>query len=162
MIDGSGLVVGVRPGWRCGLTAALALAGFMTVAEVVGQYAVTTVANFGVPDAVGVKSSAPLCLGSDGAFYGTTYAGGGSVRGTVFKLSSGGSKLEVLRRFTGLEGDGAVVYGGVIEAGNGALYGTTGEGGVSNKGTIFRLNRDGSDYRVLRSFTGAEIGRAHV
>ncbi len=148
-------MVGVRPGWRCGLTAALALAGFMTVAEVVGQYAVTTVANFGVPDAVGVQSSAPLFLGSDGAFYGTTYAGGGSVRGTVFKLSSGGSKLEVLRRFTGLEGDGAVVYGGVIEAGNGALYGTTGEGGVSNKGTIFRLNRDGSDYRVLRSFTGA-------
>ena len=65
------------------------------------------------------------------------------------------SRVEVLRRFTGLNGDGARVYGGVIEARNGLLYGLTGEGGISNQGTIFRLGRDGSGYQVLRSFTGA-------
>jgi uncharacterized repeat protein (TIGR03803 family) len=74
--------------------------------------------------------------------------------GTVFKLSSDGTDLKVLHRFTGLGGDGARVYGAVIEASNGLLYGSTSEGGISNQGTIFRLGRDGSGYQVLHKFTG--------
>jgi uncharacterized repeat protein (TIGR03803 family) len=33
------------------------------------------------------------------------------------------------------------------------LYGTTANGGSKNAGTVFKLNRDGSDYNVLRSFS---------
>lgn len=120
-----------------------------------GEFVVDPVKSFGVPDQVGANSSATMIIGSDGAFYGTTYAGGGAVRGTVYRLSSDGTELRVLHRFTGLSGDGAKVYSGVIEASNGMLYGTTGEGGTSDKGTIYRLRRDGSDYEVLYSFTGA-------
>ena len=132
----------------------LAVAVLMGALAVRGDFVVAPVSSLGVPDLVGANSSAPLILGSDGAFYGTTYGGGGAVRGTVFKLSSDGAELQVLRRFTGLSGDGAKAYGGVIEASNGLLYGLTSEGGISNQGTIFRLGRDGSGYQVLHRFTG--------
>src|SRR5438552_608949 len=59
----------------------------------------------------------------------------------------------VLRNFTGREGDGASPLGGVIEASDGALYGTTETGGSSILGTIFKLNKDGSGYAVLYSFS---------
>jgi uncharacterized repeat protein (TIGR03803 family) len=39
-----------------------------------------------------------------------------------------------------------------LEGGDGALYGTTGEGGSNDLGTVFKLNKDGSGYAVLRSF----------
>jgi uncharacterized repeat protein (TIGR03803 family) len=42
----------------------------------------------------------------------------------------------------------------LVEANNGALYGSAPNGGISNKGSIFRLNKDGSDYTVLRHFAG--------
>ena len=131
------------------------LASLVVAPAVWGQFSVLTLKSLGVPDETAAQSRAPLIVGSDGALYGTTQEGGGAIRGTVFKLSDGGNKLEVLHRFPEFIGDGAVVYGGVIEAENGLLYGTTGEGGISNKGTIFCLNRDGNGYRVLRSFTGA-------
>ena len=133
----------------------LALVGAVASVSLHGEFVVAPVASLGLPDLIGAHSSAAMIIGSDGAFYGTTYDGGGGARGTVYKLSSGGSNLVVLHRFSGLGGDGAKVYGGVIEGSNGALYGTTGQGGLSNLGTIFRLNRDGSDYRILHSFTGS-------
>jgi uncharacterized repeat protein (TIGR03803 family) len=42
--------------------------------------------------------------------------------------------------------------GGVIQADDGLLYGTSLQGGVSNVGTIFRLNQDGSGATNLHTF----------
>src|SRR4029077_7562260 len=44
---------------------------------------------------------------------------------------------------------------GLIEATNGALYGTTQLGGTSGDGTVFRLQRDGSSFAVLKSFSAS-------
>jgi uncharacterized repeat protein (TIGR03803 family) len=106
---------------------------------------------------------AGLVEGSDGALYGTTSQGGTNDAGTVFKLSKDGSGYTVLRRFTGDVGDGRFPAGHLVEGSDGALYGTTSEGGNRKTnsesyvsfGTIFKLNKDGSDYSVLYSFDGA-------
>jgi uncharacterized repeat protein (TIGR03803 family) len=47
--------------------------------------------------------------------------------------------------------------GGLIEGLDGSLYGTTEQGGLSNKGTIFKINKDGTGATVLKSL-GLVIG----
>jgi uncharacterized repeat protein (TIGR03803 family) len=42
---------------------------------------------------------------------------------------------------------------GVVEGKDGVFYGTTSSGGGA--GTVFRVNKDGSDYAVLRSISSA-------
>jgi uncharacterized repeat protein (TIGR03803 family) len=96
--------------------------------------------------------------GSDGALYGTTATGGATTNGTVFKLSKDGSAFSVLYSFTG--SDGADPQAAVIEGSDGKLYGTTAEGGSTSAGTVFRLNKDGTAYEVLRSFIGGAVDGA--
>ena len=101
--------------------------------------------------------------GSDGALYGTTQTGGhpggaeyATGSGTVFKLNKDGSGYTVLHRFSGTNGDGIAPWSGLVEGRDGALYGTTLEGGTNSLGTVFRLNKNGSGYEVLHSFRGSE------
>lgn len=98
---------------------------------------------------------ARLLEGSDGALYGTTFSGttGSSLPGTIFKLNKDGGSYGVLHYFD--YGDGFYPFGGLIEASDGALYGTTtGGGSAGNYGTVFKLNKNGSGYGVIFSFTG--------
>ncbi|MBI5385685.1 MAG: hypothetical protein HZA90_13485 [Verrucomicrobia bacterium] len=101
-----------------------------------------------------------LTEGSDGALYGTTRLGGvysnafGDTFGTVFKLNKDGNGYRVLHHFLGHPHDGAAP-GGLLEGLDGRLYGMTSGAGSNWGGTVFRLNRDGSDYAVLHHFDGA-------
>src|SRR5215510_7318387 len=74
---------------------------------------------------------------------------GSGSSGTVFKLSKDGSSYEVLHHFSA----GPWFHlPGVIQASDGKLYGTTASYGDDGAGdAIFKLNKDGSDYTVLRS-----------
>jgi len=80
-----------------------------------------------------------LIVGSDGNFYGTTYASGASGYGVVFKVTPDGAE-SVLYSFAGRTTDGANPVGGLIQASDGSLYGMTAEGGSNNQGTIFEFN----------------------
>jgi uncharacterized repeat protein (TIGR03803 family) len=73
-----------------------------------------------------------------GNLYGTTTEGGHGY-GTVFRLSRAGSGwlLSPLYMFQG-GADGVIPYGGVVFGPDGALYGTTSNGGLGC-GTVFRL-----------------------
>lgn len=82
-----------------------------------------------------------LTLGHDGNFYGTTYHGGTSNQGTVFKITPAGV-LTTLHSFHGW--DGRYPIGGVFQAKDGTLYGTTTSGGSGGQGTIYRLSPFGS------------------
>src|SRR6185369_16323811 len=74
-----------------------------------------------------------------GNLYGTTEVGGAFNNGTVFKVDSTG-KETVLHSFAGSPSDGGFPQGGLILDKAGNLYGTTGKGGASNLGTIFKLS----------------------
>ncbi len=93
-----------------------------------------------------------LCVGSDGALYGTCALGGERDAGVVFTLNPDGSGYRVLRHFGQSPTDGRKPKGGVIEASDGALYGTTAEGGSSGVGVVYRLAKDGVELSVLWQF----------
>ena len=87
-----------------------------------------------------------------GTLYGTTVSGGGidcdgNGCGTVFSMSTSGTK-RLLYSFHGP--DGAAPYASLVEV-NGALYGTTINGGAHNGGTAFRISLSGEE-TVLHSF----------
>jgi len=124
------------------------------VFEVAGQ-SETVLHNFsGNRD--GAFPYAGLIMDAEGAFYGTTNAGGSSDPncapdgcGVVFKLV--GRKETLLHRFKGSP-DGAYPYAALSMDANGNLYGTTADGGNGeNSGTVFEVNRYGSE-RVLYTF----------
>ena len=96
---------------------------------------------------------------SGNILYGATRYGGSSVGGTVFSLNSDGTSFAILHTFTAqseipliTNSDGSFPNGGLILSG-GALYGTTSDGGVSARGTVFSLNTDGTGFTNLYSFT---------
>lgn len=87
---------------------------------------------------------AGLILGSDGAFYGTTQGDGGGTNrlGTIFRITTNGMKTN-LWVFTGGV-DGAMPRGvGLVQADDGAFYGTTRSGGTKGWGTIFKVTTNG-------------------
>ena len=87
-----------------------------------------------------------------GVLYGTASAGGTNNKGAVFRVNTDGSEFSILHAFTGADGDGERPMGGLLLARDGLLYGTTMYGGTNGFGAIFRVNPNGSDYRVIHSF----------
>jgi len=82
--------------------------------------------------------------------YGTTYGGGANFEGTVFAINTDGSGYTVLYQFgTTVANDGANPWAPLTAVGS-TLYGTTyGGGGPGNKGTVFAIETNGSNYTVL-------------
>ncbi len=110
--------------------------------------------NFGVAHLEGAGPAGGLRLDGVGNLYGTTYSGGAWGAGTVFKLRTDGSRLEVLHSFVGGVSEGWSPYGPLLLDGAGTLFGTTKSGGEWYAGTLFRLNTDGNGFANLHSFSG--------
>jgi uncharacterized repeat protein (TIGR03803 family) len=94
---------------------------------------------------------------SDGQFYGTTSFGGANGDGTVFRMDAAGN-VTTLHDFLEGSGDGAQPNAGLVDGGDGYLYGTTTFGGAGGKacnsnpcGTVFRIALDGQ-LDVVHSF----------
>ena len=111
----------------------------------------------GYPD--GASPHGALLRDAEGNLYGTTYYGGTSDSGTVFKLSRSG-KESVLYSFT-WGTDGGSPSSGLIQDTAGNLYGTTEYGGdftcnvYDGCGTVFKVDPSGTE-TVIHSFTGPE------
>src|SRR5262249_33738265 len=94
-----------------------------------------------------------LILGSDGAFYGTTYGGGPSNDGTLFRIAPTG-RFVILHHFNSTANE---PYSVLVQGSDGNLYGTTYYGGDQNCdypygcGSIYRFGIDGS-FTVLHNF----------
>jgi len=107
--------------------------------------------SFGPTNTDGVNGWGPLVLARDGLLYGTAVNRGLGGGGVVFRLGADGGNYTLLRSLNRTN-DGAEPTGGLVEGPDGALYGTTFRGGVEDSGTVFRITRDGSDFRVLHVF----------
>jgi uncharacterized repeat protein (TIGR03803 family) len=97
-----------------------------------------------------------LVQAADGTFYGTTESGFSGCPpdcGTVFSFDTLGH-FSVLHAFNGADGFSA--QAGVVLASDGRLYGATIAGGTFNFGTLFRVDRDGSNFTPLYSFRGTD------
>jgi uncharacterized repeat protein (TIGR03803 family) len=95
----------------------------------------------------GAYPYAPLVLGSDGNFYGTTSTGGQSGCGAIFSFSPAGN-LNVLDNFT--VADGETPLASLVEASPGLFYGTTHYGGTGY-GVVFSVDSSGS-FTVVHAF----------
>ncbi len=111
-----------------------------------GEWRFTTLYSFkGQPDA-GFPYGG-LTFDPSGNIYGTTYYDGANDFGSVYQIApqpDGSWSEKVLYSFTGGR-DGLGSIGNMVLSRNGALYGTTSEGGAScSCGTIFSLTPDGN------------------
>lgn len=98
----------------------------------------------------GANSTAGLVL-ADNTLYGTTQNGGSTGRGTVFAVNINGTGFTNLHNFIN-SGDGANPAANLILSG-GTLYGTTQSGGSSSRGTVFKVNTNGTGFSILHSFS---------
>ncbi len=96
---------------------------------------------------------AAMIEASDGNLYGTAFTGGTGAYGTMFRISSSGT-LTTVYNFCSQRGctDGATPDGGLIQASDGNLYGTTSSGGAHGYGTIFKVAPATGQLTTLYSF----------
>jgi uncharacterized repeat protein (TIGR03803 family) len=79
----------------------------------------------------------------------------------VFAVKTNGTGFTSLHNFTafdsntGTNSDGFWPLGGLVLSGN-TLYGTTYGGGSSGSGTVFAINTNGTDFRIVHNFTGSD------
>jgi uncharacterized repeat protein (TIGR03803 family) len=110
--------------------------------------------SFGFPEKSERTPNASVVEATDGALYGTTYDGGTGASGSVYRVNKDGTGYQVIHHFGVNPGDGKNPYSKVLEGTDGALYGTTWAGGTNGAGTVFKVNKDGTGYIVLRNFAG--------
>lgn len=127
--------------------------GCGTIFKMTRAGAITVLYNFtGGND--GKNPYAPPVEGSDGKYYGTTYAGGTDGFGTVYAEASTGGLPTSLVQFTGTDGDKPL--GALVQAGDGNFYGTTTLGnnscGFDNIcATVFKVTPGGT-FTQIHSF----------
>jgi len=106
--------------------------------------------------------SGPLAVDGNGNFYGTVTYSAGEPNGNVWKLNKNDGTWTELFTFPGGNGGANPVdQGGLILDAAGNIYGTTQNGGVSGKGTVFELSPGGDGTwteKVLYSFDGRHGG----
>jgi uncharacterized repeat protein (TIGR03803 family) len=106
------------------------------------------------------ESAPPPTPGTDRVLYGVTSRGGTTTYGTIYRLDLDGSGFELLHDFNPSGGDASSPSSPLVASGtDGLLYGVTPMGGHENVGAVFRLNKDGGAYGLLRSFSrGGDAG----
>jgi len=134
----------------------LALAGFLATSpsEAKGAAFYDSVVDF----PVSANPSAPVTQASDGKLYGTTMYGGTANSGTLFRMNLDGTGFEIVHSFTGGVGDGYQPRVGVIEGSDGFLYGTTQETGYFAAGVVYKVQKDGSEFAVIKEFSQIDDG----
>jgi uncharacterized repeat protein (TIGR03803 family) len=126
-----------------------------TVFKITPAGAFTVLHSFCYSD--GVNPSG-LLSASSGQLVGTTQSSGANGGGTVFEITTGGT-LTTLYNFCAIsgcaDGSGPSPFSELIQATDGNFYGTTGAGGSSNDGTIFKMTPAGV-LTTLHSFDGSD------
>ena len=121
-----------------------------TVFKITPSGVETVLYSFGTNPNDGITPVAALVQGSDGNFYGTTFAGGSQGHGMVFKITPSGTET-VLYGFGTNPDDGIDTRSALVQGIDGNFYGATEQGGSHNRGTVFKITASGTE-TVLYSF----------
>ena len=121
------------------------------------------VSDFGAPiNEEGVYPESTLILGSDDFLYGVTRTGGTGGTGAIFRIRRNGTEFSAIHRFEPITSDvgdtpllnvgGASPNGQLLEMPDGYLYGVAAGGGVNGRGTVFRIQLDGTGFETVFDF----------
>jgi uncharacterized repeat protein (TIGR03803 family) len=93
---------------------------------------------------------------SGATLYGMTSVGGRNGCGTIFQVNTDGTGYSILRHFAGGSNDGSYPAMNKLILSGSTFYGATSGGGSSDKGTVFKMNTDGTGFALLHSFTASD------
>lgn len=82
-----------------------------------------------------------LVEGPDHNLYGTTLRGGNNDKGAIFRIGLDGNNFSIIHHFNDTDGENP--EGQLLVGSDGELYGTTLQGGSSDRGTIYRISTSG-------------------
>lgn len=136
-----------------------------TVFEIdISTGAITTVLDFArttTGDNRGGNPFAGLVSDGAGSFWGTTYSGGASSSGTIFKVNASTGVITTVVDFTGGttgNGRGGNPFARLASDGSGNLWGTTCASGAAGNGTVFKVNISTGAITTVVDFTGGTTG----
>ncbi|HEX4085509.1 MAG TPA: choice-of-anchor tandem repeat GloVer-containing protein [Chthoniobacteraceae bacterium] len=115
----------------------------------------TTIYSFNANDtpASGFGPASGVIQGTDGWLYGTAAGGDdanyGEGDGVIFKVTTNGTGYQVLHTFAGAADGSNSGYNGLIQGGDGMLYGSAQYGGAGGQGTIFKISTSGTGFTLL-------------
>jgi len=129
--------------------------GLGTVYRMTPEGVVTKLHDFGATDTDGEFPDGMLVETADHGLVGVTFTGGKANGGIVFRIGFDGSYATLAD--LGGPGRPADPHEGLVDGGDGWLYGTSEGGGSAGQGgTVYRLRPDGSGLTVLHAFTGPD------
>jgi len=101
----------------------------------------------------------------DSFLYGMTFTGGLNNRGIIYKIKTDGTKYRKIYDFVGDSTDGAHPMFTTLASDGSVLYGITSHGGnfrmTTDQGVLFKINTDGSGYKILHFFDGPPFDGAN-
>lgn len=151
-----GLVLAAGELWGVSLGGAFGTGTIYKVPPAGGPH--TVVKTFNESGSAGYEPSGTLVLSGTTELFGTTQYGGNEDSGVVFRITTSGTGPTVRQHLTGPFGegdypDGEYPAGGLALVGS-VLYGVCSSGGLFYEGTVFRVNTNGSGYKLMHPFSG--------
>lgn len=132
--------------------AAVALSASVAVGAAQAKSSFAVLHAFAGAPGDGDRPKDDLAFDGAGNLYGTTYDGGASDNGAIFKIDTHGTAT-LLHSFDGSAGGALPASGVTIDDKTGDLYGVT-QGGGAGAGTLYKLAADGT-FTVLHTFANS-------
>ncbi len=105
----------------------------------------------------GFNPLSALVVGADGTLYGLTNEGGQNGFGTLFKLDTSGIFTSLHDFYDGINAHpGSYPLAAMVVGADGALYGSTENGGAADAGTLFKFETNGT-FTQLHDFSAASV-----
>ena len=98
-------------------------------------------------------------IGTDGLLYGCTEEGGTGAYGVVYSLTTNGGNYTLLTQFAATQTGVEYQYCGIVQGGDGFLYGAGASDGINNwDSQIYKIDTSGNNYANLQYFTTTSGG----
>jgi|GEM_PF-4132354 len=111
-------------------------------------------------DTVGFTSNTTvfsgLTLANNGKIYGATFSGGADNFGTIFEVDTAALTITTIHEFNNT--NGAYPRNTLTQASDGNLYGTTGNGGSNDQGTLFKIDISNNTFNTVFEFNSSNNG----